>query len=139
MLAFQLLQVPPGYFRLVLGHSTFVMPVIMSIVIDRLRRLDPSLIDASMDLGASPVATFFRILLPLTGSAVFGGALLGFTLSVDEVVVSAFLVDHRPTLPVWVWNQTRYGFTPSVNAIFVCIGLATFALVALSRALIVRK
>ncbi len=139
VLAFQLLQVPPGYFRLVLGHSTFVMPVIMSIVIDRLRRLDPSLIDASMDLGASPVATFFRILLPLVGSAVFGGALLGFTLSVDEVVVSAFLVDHRPTLPVWVWNQTRYGFTPSVNAIFVCIGLATFALVALSRALIVRK
>lgn len=139
VLAFQLLHVPPGFYRLVLGHSTFVMPVIMAIVIDRLRRLDPSLIDASMDLGATPAKTFVRILLPLVGSAIFGGALLGFTLSVDEVVVSAFLVDHRPTLPVWVWNQTRYGFTPSVNAIFVCIGLATFGLVALSRVLISRR
>lgn len=136
LLAFHQLSVPPGFFRLVLGHSAFVMPVVMSIVIDRLRRLDPSLIEASMDLGATPVATFFNILLPLIGSAIFGGALLGFTLSVDEVVVSTFLVDHRPTLPVWVWTQMRFGFTPSVNAIFVCIGLATFAVVIASRWLI---
>ncbi len=54
VLAFHLIQVPPGYFRVVLGHSTFVMPVILSVVLDRLRRLDPSLIEASMDLGASP-------------------------------------------------------------------------------------
>lgn len=139
VLAFHLIQVPPGYFRVVLGHSTFVMPVILSVVLDRLRRLDPSLIEASMDLGASPLATFFRILLPLAGSAIFGGALLGFTLSVDEVVVSAFLVDHNPTLPVWVWNQMRFGFTPSVNAIFVCIGIATFVFVVVSQLLIARK
>jgi spermidine/putrescine transport system permease protein len=139
VLTFHLLVVPPGFFRLVLGHSTFVMPVIMSVVIDRLRRLDPALIEASMDLGASPMKTFFRILLPLVGSAVFAGALLGFTLSVDEVVVSTFLVADKPTLPVWVWNQMRFGFTPSVNAIFVCIGLASFALILVSQALIRRR
>ena len=138
VLTFQLLRVPPGFFRLILGHCTFVMPVIMSIVIDRLKRLDPALIEASMDLGASPVTTFVQILLPLVGGAVFGGALLGFTLSVDEVVMSSFLVSNQPTLPVWVWNQMRFGFTPSVNAIFVCIGFATFGLVVASRSLIGR-
>ena len=139
VLTFHLLNIPPGFLRLVLGHSTFVMPVIMSVVIDRLRRLDPALIEASMDLGASPVTTFVRVLMPLVGSAVFGGALLGFTLSVDEIVVSTFLVSDQPTLPVWVWNQMRFGFTPSVNAIFVCIGLTTFGLVVLSQSLLIRK
>jgi ABC-type spermidine/putrescine transport system permease subunit II len=139
VLAFHLLHVPQGLPRLILGHCTFVMPVIMSVVIDRLRRLDPALIEASMDLGATPIKTFFLVLMPLVGSAVFGGALLGFTLSVDEVVVSTFLVSSQPTLPVWVWNQMRFGFTPSVNAIFVCIGLATFGFVILSQSLIRRK
>lgn len=139
VLTFYLLHVPPGFSRLVLGHSTFVMPVIMSVVIDRLRRLDPALIEASMDLGATPLTTFFYVLLPLVKSAVFGGALLGFTLSVDEIVVSTFLVSEQPTLPVWVWNQMRFGFTPSVNAIFVCIGAATFGLVVVSQLMIKRE
>ena len=136
VLTFNLLQIPTGFFRLMFGHSTFVMPVIMAIVMDRIKRLDPALIQASMDLGASPVRNFFHVLLPLVGSAISGGALLSFTLSVDEVVVSTVLIGAKPTLPVWVWNQMRFGFTPSVNAIFVCIGLATFAFVVASRFLI---
>jgi spermidine/putrescine transport system permease protein len=138
VLTFHVLHIPAGLPRLIIGHSTFVMPVIMSIVIDRLRRLDPSLLDAAMDLGAGPFPTFFQILLPLVRSAIFGGALLGLTLSIDEVVVSTFLVAEQPTLPVWVLNQMRFGFTPSVNAIFVCIGVASFSLVVLSQYVIRR-
>ena len=133
VLAFQLLYVPAGFVRLVLGHCTFVMPVVMSLVIDRLKRLDPALVEASMDLGAPPAKTMLLVILPLAKSAILGGALLGFTLSVDEVVVSSFLVGSQPTLPVWVFNQMRFGFTPAVNAIFVCIGLVTFSFVVASR------
>ena len=136
VLTFQLLLVPVGIPRVVLGHSTFVMPVVMMIVLSRLRRLDPALVEASMDLGALPLQTFWFVLLPLVRGAVIGGALLGFTLSVDEVVVSVFLTGTQPTLPVWVWNQMRFGFTPSVNAVFVCIGVTTVCLVILSRRLI---
>ena len=68
--------------------------------------------------------------------AIVGGALLGFTLSVDEVVVSLFLTGAEPTLPVYVWNQTRFGFTPSVNAIFTCIGAASVLLVVCAQMLI---
>ncbi len=136
VLTFQLLSVPIGIPRIVLGHATFVMPVVMMIVLSRLRRLDPALVEASTDLGATPLRTFWFVLLPLVRGAVIGGALLGFTLSVDEVVVSVFLTGTQPTLPVWVWNQMRFGFTPSVNAVFVCIGVTTVGLILLSRKLI---
>ena len=108
-------------------------PVVMMSVLNRPRRLDPSLKEASADLGATPLKTFWFVLLPLLRGAIIGGALLGFTLSVDEVVVTFFLTGVQPTLPVWVWNQMRFGFTPSVNATFVCIGLATVVLILVSR------
>jgi spermidine/putrescine transport system permease protein len=133
VLAFQLLNVPTGIPRVVLGHCTFVMPVIMLTVLNRLRRLDPALVEASLDLGASYSRTVWHVVLPLVRGAIIGGALLGFTLSVDEVVVSLFLTGTQPTLPVWVWNQMRFGFTPSVNAIFVCIGVASVGLTLIAR------
>ncbi|WP_336331450.1 ABC transporter permease subunit [Pseudomonas putida] len=135
VLTFQVLNIPAGLLRVVLGHCAFVMPVILTIVLARLRRLDPALNEASTDLGATPLQTFWHVSLPLMRSAIIGGALLGFTLSVDEVVVTVFLAGSQPTLPVWVWNQMRFGFTPSVNAIFVCISVATIGLVCISRAI----
>lgn len=136
VLVFQLLGLPVGIPRVVLGHASFVMPVVMLTVINRLRRLDPALVEASLDLGASRARTFVSVLLPLIGGALLGGALLGFTLSFDEVVVTQFLTGPEPTLPVWVWNQMRFGFTPSVNAIFVCIGAVSVGLIVLARRLI---
>jgi spermidine/putrescine transport system permease protein len=133
VLAFQLLGLPVGIPRVVLGHSTFVMPVVMLTVLGRLRRLDPALVEASLDLGATYGQTIKNVILPLVRGAVIGGALLGFTLSVDEVVVSLFLTGTQPTLPVWVWNQMRFGFTPSVNAIFVCIGVFSIGLTLVAR------
>ncbi|MDO9415548.1 ABC transporter permease subunit [Pararhizobium sp.] len=133
VLTFQLLGITNPTVRVVLGHCTFVMPVIMMVVLNRMRRLDPALAEASADLGAHPFKTFYFVLLPLIRGAIIGGALLGFTLSVDEVIVSIFLTGSEPTLPVWVWNQVRFGFTPSVNAIFVCIGVGTVLLIVLSR------
>ncbi len=133
VLTFQLLSLPTGIPRIVLGHCTFVMPVIMLTVLSRLRRLDPALVEASSDLGARYSSTVWNVILPLVRGSVIGGALLGFTLSVDEVVVSLFLTGTQPTLPVWVWNQMRFGFTPSVNAIFVCIGVFSIVLTVAAR------
>lgn len=74
--------------------------------------------------------------LPLIRGAILGGSLLGFTLSVDEVVVTLFLTGAEPTLPVWVWNQKRFGLTPAVNAIFTLIGVATLVLVLVAQRLV---
>ena len=80
-------------------------------------------------LGATQAQTFCHVLLPMISSAVIGGALLGLTLPVDEVIVTLFLTGIEPTLPVYAWNQMRFGFSPSVNAIFTLIGCASIALI----------
>lgn len=136
-IGFRSFEIPPGLVRVTLGHATFVMPVIMMVVLTRLQRLDPSFAQASMDLGANRLRTFAHVIFPLIRSALVGGALLGFTLSVDEVIVTLFLTGVKPTLPIHIWNQMRFGFTPSVNAIFTCIGLASLILI-LSAARILR-
>lgn len=120
---------PQGLPRVIVGHLSFVMPVIMLIVLTRLRALDPSFVEASLDLGATRMKTLLHVLLPMIRSAIIGGAMLGFTLSVDEVIVTLFLTGTEPTLPVYVWNQMRFGFTPSINAIFTLIGLISVAFV----------
>lgn len=139
VLACQLLRVPVGLPRIVIGHSSFVMPVIMMIVLARLRRLDPSLIEAAMDCGADRWRAFAHVLLPLIRGSIIGGALLGFTLSIDEVVITLFLTGVEPTLPVWVWNQMRFGFTPVINTVFTAIGAVTLIAVILAQRLLGSK
>lgn len=136
VMATSALGLHPGMARLILGHLVFVMPVVMLVVSARLRRIDPSFALASRDLGAGLWRTFWNIQLPMVRGAVIGGALLGFTMSVDEVVVTLFLSGAQPTLPVYVWNQTRFGFTPSVNAIFSCVGLVSLGLIVMAQFLI---
>jgi spermidine/putrescine transport system permease protein len=128
--------IAPGMGRLIIGHLVFVMPVVLLVVSARLKRIDPSYALAARDLGAGWWTAFRKIQFPMVRGAVFGGALLGFTISVDEVVVSLFLTGAEPTLPVYVWNQTRFGFTPSVNAIFTAIGVVSLALVLVAQGLI---
>jgi ABC-type spermidine/putrescine transport system permease subunit II len=138
VIAAQQAGVPPGVGRIVIGHATFVTPVIMLIVLSRLERLDPAFAQASLDLGATQWQTFRLVLFPMLRSAVIGGALLGFTLSVDEVIVTLFLAGIEPTLPVYVWNQMRFGFTPSVNAIFTLIGGGSVLLIVLGFSILNR-
>lgn len=128
-IGFRSFDIPPGLLRVTLGHATFVMPVIMLIVLTRLQRLDPAYAEASMDLGANRIRTFRHVVFPLVRSALIGGALLGFTLSVDEVIVTLFLTGVKPTLPIYIWNQMRFGFTPMVNAVFTCIGVASLVII----------
>lgn len=136
VLTCQLLRVPAGIPRIVAGHASFAMPVVMMIVLARLRRLDPSLLEAAMDCGTDRIRAFRHVLLPLIRGSIIGGALLGFSLSIDEVVVTLFLTGVEPTLPVWVWNQMRFGFSPIVNVIFTCIGAATLIVVLFARRLV---
>jgi len=133
VLGTELLSIPSGLARTIIGQSSFVMPVTLMLVLARLRRLDPSLVEASLDLGAGWISSFIHVLLPLIKGAVIGGALLGLTLSADDVMVTLFLAGPSQTLPIWVFNQMRFGFTPSVNAVFTILGaLCLTAVIAAS-------
>lgn len=112
---------PFGLLTVALGHLSYCVPIVMLVVLARLRRLDPSLVHASQDCGASPWRTLIHVLLPQIRTALLGALLLAFTLSFDEIVMTFFLSGTKQTLPVFVWSQLRFGFTPAVNAVLTMI------------------
>ncbi|MEP9387659.1 ABC transporter permease subunit [Mesorhizobium sp. KR9-304] len=138
VLGTEIAGVPPGLTRTVIGQASFIMPITMLLVTTRLRRLDPSLLEASLDLGASRAKSFYFVVLPLIRGASIGGMLLGLTLSADEVMVTLFLAGPSQTLPIWVFNQMRFGFTPSVNAVFTLLGVLALVSVLIGQ-LIARR
>lgn len=104
------------------GHTTFCIVLVMNNVLARLRRTSRSLEEASMDLGAGPWMTFWNVTLPSIRSAIVAGALLAFTLSFDEIVVTFFLIGPQNTLPLWILGRIRLGQDfPEINAAAVVV------------------
>jgi ABC-type spermidine/putrescine transport system permease subunit II len=135
---FNAIGLRPGLLSVAIGHATFVTPVVMFVVLTRLRQLDPSLAQASRDCGAGTLRTFWHVTLPGIRVALFAAALLAFTLSFDEVATTVFLAGTDATLPVFVWNLVRFGFTPEVNAVFTIIAVLSMAAIVLSTRLLLR-
>ncbi len=138
-IAFRYMGLAPGMWTIVLGQLTFTLPVVMLVVLTRLRRLDPSLVQASMDLGATRWRTFWHVVFPQIRSTVVAACLLTFTLSFDEVIVTFFLAGTQPTFPLFIWAQTRFGFTPEINAIVTIIGTLSVVLIVIATAVIERQ
>jgi ABC-type spermidine/putrescine transport system permease subunit II len=137
LVVFHSASVAPGFLTIVAGHVSFVTPLVTFIVLQRLRTLDPTLEQASMDSGAGPLRTFWHITLPGIRVALIAACLLGFTLSMDEITVTFFLAGIQGTLPVYVWGLLRFGFTPEVNAAFTIIGGGSLLLIIVATALLV--
>jgi putative spermidine/putrescine transport system permease protein len=111
---------------IVIGHATFCVVVIYNNVLARLRRTQPSLVEASMDLGADGWQTFRYVVWPVLSTAVIAGALLAFALSFDEVIVTTFTAGAQTTLPIFILDQLRQGQNlPVVN-------VAAFAVIVLT-------
>ncbi len=130
-IVFREVGLPFGLATIIIGHATFVTPIVMGVLLNRLRQMDPSIVQAAMDLGATPFRAFLGVILPQLKTALIGSCLLGFTLSFDEVLVTFFLAGNNPTLPIYVYNQLRFGFTPTINALFSIITVASVALLLL--------
>lgn len=136
---FKLIGVNSSLFTVMIGHSTFVIPLIVFLLINRLDRLDPNFENASMDLGANKTQTFRYITIPLIGTALLGGSLLGFTLSFDEIILTYFLIGTKATLPVKIYQMIRIGFTPEINAIFTILLCFTLGMLYFSTKLFFKK
>ena len=102
---------------ILVGHSIFLTPIVVSQVYARLRRFDRSIEQASLDLGANRIQTFFYVTLPNIKTAMIGSGLLVFTLSFDEIAITFFLTGTENTLPMHIWSMLREGVTPQINAI----------------------
>jgi len=106
---------------IVLGHGTALISVATTEVFAGLQKLDRAQEEASLDLGANYWQTFWRVTIPNLRLSIIGAALLIFTLSMDEIAVSFFLIGRDNTLPLEIWGRLRRGITPEINAISTII------------------
>jgi putative spermidine/putrescine transport system permease protein len=127
--------VPFSLWTIVIGHATFCVVIVYNNVLARLRRTSPSLVEASMDLGADGWQTFRFVTFPVLSTALISGALLAFALSFDEVIVTLFTAGAQNTLPIWILGKIRLGQQlPEVNAVvFVVIVLTVIPVIVSQR------
>jgi putative spermidine/putrescine transport system permease protein len=120
---------------IVIGHATFCVVVVYNNVLARLRRTSPSIVEASMDLGADGWQTFRFVIWPVISTALVAGGLLAFALSFDEVIVTTFTAGAQTTLPIFILSNIQRGQQlPIVNAVvFVVIVLTVIPVVIAQR------
>lgn len=126
-------NIPRGMITLVLSHTAFCIPFVIFNVRARLSGYDNSIEEASMDLGANRIQTFFQITLPVLAPGILGGALLAFTLSIDDVIISYFVYGQTKTYPIKVMESVKSGVAPDVNALSTLILIGTIAFVVLTQ------
>lgn len=118
-----------GKTTMMIAHTTFSLPYVILSVLPRFQQMDKSLSEAALDLGCSPARAFFKVELPLVVPGVFSGFLLGFTLSLDDFVISHFVSSPDfQTLPLYIYNQTAHQVKYSMYAL---CALMVFAILAL--------
>jgi len=136
LLLFVLLNLSLGLLSITLAHTVFSIGFVMVAVQARLAGLDPSLLEAARDLGASPWQAFRRVTLPLILPGVIAGALMAFTLSIDDFVVTFFTAGvDSPTLPLKIYAMLKTSVTPEVNAVSTLLMLLTLGLILLAHRL----
>ena len=126
-------RIPLGIASIIIAHVAFNISYVAIIVRARLKGFDRSLEEAALDLGANEWKTFWSITLPLIAPGVIGGALLAFTLSIDDFVISFFTAGvGSTTLPVHIYSKLKFGITPEINAISTLLLFNSIAFVVLA-------
>lgn len=131
---FSMSQVPLGLLSLIIAHTTFCIPFVVFTLRARLDGYDKSVEEAAMDLGANRRRVFCHITLPILFPGVLSGAMLAFTLSIDDVIISYFTNGpSSTTYPLKVWELVKSGVSPDVNALSTLIILGTLVIVILTQ------
>lgn len=135
---FSLINLTLGLHSIVLSHVVFNLAFVCVVVRTRLKNFDRAIVEASIDLGASEWKTFWHITLPIIFPGVLAGALVAFTLSVDEFIIAFFVSGAGPastTFPMQVYAMIRFGVTPEVNAVATIVIALSFTLILISQRL----
>ncbi|MGN0994371.1 MAG: ABC transporter permease [Butyricicoccus sp.] len=118
MLLFAALGLPKGYLTLILAHTTFCIPYVVLSVMPKLRQLDKNTYEAALDLGATPSQALRQVILPEIMPGIVTGAIMAFTISIDDFVVSYFTAgSNTQPLSVVIYSMTRRRISPKINAV----------------------
>jgi spermidine/putrescine transport system permease protein len=122
--------VPLGLVTIIIAHVAFCISFVTIVVRARLSGMDRSVEEAAQDLGANPVQTFLRVTLPLILPGVMAGALLAFTLSFDDFVITFFVAGvGSSTLPLKIYSMIKFGVSPVINALSTVVMVSTMILI----------
>jgi len=140
LLLFVALRIRLGLFTIFLAHVTFCISYVAMVVLARLQDFDFSVVEAAQDLGAGWWTTATRVVLPLLAPGIAAGALLAFTLSVDDFVISFFVAGPgSTTLPIRIYSMIKHGSPPLINALSTILLVVTFLAVVASQHLMKEK
>lgn len=136
LIFFVLLNISLGLVSIILSHIAFCIAFVAIVVRSRLAGMDPSLTEAARDLGATPLQAFFSVTLPLIMPGIIAGALMAFTLSIDDFVITFFTAGvGASTLPLEIYSMIKVAVTPEVNAISTLLMLLTLVLIVIASKL----
>lgn len=128
MILFIFVKFPRGYITMLLAHITFDTPYVIFSVLPRLKRMNPNTYEAALDLGAKPFAALRKVILPEIMPGVLTGALLAFTMSLDDFVVSYFTSVRTANLSMLIYSMTRRKVPPTINALSTLMFLTVLIL-----------
>ena len=125
-----------GFTTLLIAHITFNLPYVILSVMPKLTQLDPDLRDAAMDLGCPPLKAFFKVIIHEIMPGIISGALMAFTMSLDDFVISYFVYGPNfVTLPVEIYNYTKKPLQPKIYALFTLLFLVILVMMVLMNLL----
>jgi spermidine/putrescine transport system permease protein len=131
---FGVVEMRLSIWTVVLAHVAFSISYVAIVVRARLAGFDRALEEAALDLGAPPIETFRRVTLPLILPGIVAGALLVFTISIDDYVITSFVAGvGATTLPLQIYSMLKVGVTPEVNAVSTLLLLLTVGLILLAQ------
>ena len=134
LVLFTVLTLPLGFTTVIIAHITFCFPFVLVAVQARLQGIDPALEEAALDLGATPFQAFWLVIVPALKPAILSGALMAFTLSLDELIVTFFTANAATrTLPLQVFGLAKTGLNPMLNALSAVFIVSTIAFVLFSE------
>lgn len=136
LLFFVVAHMPLSLFTVFIAHTTFCLSYVTMVMLSKLQNFDFSFVEAAQDLGADSWTVARRILLPLLTPGITAAALLAFTLSIDDFVITYFVAGQgASTLPIYVYSMIKFGSTPLVNALSTIILGVTFVIVLITQLL----
>ena len=128
-----------GLISITSAHTLWTTALAAVIIRARVQGMDRSLIEASLDLYATPWRTFYQVTLPQIFPGILAAALLNFTLSFDDFIIAFFVAGGRTTLPIYVFSSIRRGITPEINAIATMMLIVSLTLLFVSQGLLRKK
>lgn len=121
-----------GFFTVLIAHLVFDIPHVILCVLPKLRQLDDNLYEAALDLGATPLQAFFKVVLPEIMPGIISGAIMAFTLSLDDFVISFFTTGNGVTnLSITIYSMARRGINPKINALSTLLFISVLSLLFL--------